>query len=254
MSSKTEEKQSQARFGGGSGFVNETPKGQLKDFSQPMAAQYHPNVVEASWDAYWEEKGFYKPDDSEDCKKEPYVMVIPPPNVTGTLHLGHALTISIEDAIMRWNRMHGKNVLWVPGVDHAGIATQVVVEKKIQREQGKNRHDLGREAFLEEVWKWKEDNGSKISSQIRRLGASVDWSRERFTMDKRCGDAVVEAFVRMHESGKIYRANRLVTWSCTLRSAISTIEVDPLEIKGPTMVSVPGYTEKVEVGVIHSFA
>jgi len=181
-------------------------------------------------------------------------MVIPPPNVTGTLHLGHALTISIEDAVMRWNRMCGKNVLWVPGVDHAGIATQVVVEKKIMREQKLTRHDLGREKFLEEVWKWKAVNGDRICKQIRRLGSSVDWSRERFTMDDMCSEAVVEGFVRMHASKKIYRANRLVTWSCSLRTAISTIEVDPLELTGPTLVSVPGYSQKIEMGVIHSFA
>lgn len=134
--------------------MNPTAPGALKDFSTPMADAYHPEQVEAAWDAWWEERGLYKPDPDSDA--EPFVMVIPPPNVTGTLHLGHALTISIEDAVTRWHRMSGRNALWVPGTDHAGIATQVVVEKKLMREQGKTRHDIGREAFLEEVWKWYE--------------------------------------------------------------------------------------------------
>jgi valyl-tRNA synthetase len=181
-------------------------------------------------------------------------MVIPPPNVTGSLHIGHALTVAIEDTLARWNRMCGKNVLWVPGTDHAGIATQVVVEKKIWREQKKTRHDLTREPFLQEVWKWKQENGSHICNQLRRLGASVDWSRERFTMDEQSNAAVTESFVRLHKDGLIYRANRLVNWSCTLRTAISSIEVDYKELKTPTLLNVPGYDKPVEFGVIHSFA
>jgi valyl-tRNA synthetase len=255
MPKKTKEKKVEqkghARFAAEE-FVNNTPPGQLKDFSEPMANSYNPTAVEASWDSYWNEQGYYTPD--LDSDKEPYVMVLPPPNVTGSLHLGHALTCSIQDAIMRWNRMSGKNVLWVPGVDHAGIATQVVVEKKIMRENKQTRHDLGREAFLEEVWKWKEANGSRICSQLRRLGSSLDWSRERFTMDEMCSKAVVEAFNRMFADGKIYRANRLVTWSCSLRTAISSIEVEFLELKGPTKVRVPGYDSLIQMGVITSFA
>ena len=144
--------------------------------------------------------------------------------------------------------------LWNPGCDHAGIATQVVVEKKLAREQGINRHDLGREKFVAKVWEWKEDYGSRIYNQLRSLGSSVDWDRACFTMDPKMVKAVTEAFVRLHEDGTIYRSNRLVNWSCSLRSAISDIEVDKVELTGKTLMSVPGYTEKIEFGVIVSFA
>lgn len=180
-------------------------------------------------------------------------MVIPPPNVTGTLHLGHALTSAVEDCLVRWHRMNGRNVLWVPGVDHAGIATQTVVEKKLMREEKKTRHDVGREAFLKKVWAWKEQNGSKICRQLRRMGASVDWSREVFTMDDMLSAAVKEAFLRMHKKGRIFRANRMVNYSCTLRTAISNIEVEPLDIDEPVMRKVPGYDKPVEFGVLHEF-
>jgi len=251
---KGDKKKGQSKFVDDStpAFVNTTPKGALKDFSSPMADAYNPPAVEAAWDHWWEARGLYQPDPRPDA--EPFTIVIPPPNVTGTLHLGHALTIAIEDAVVRWNRMHGKAVLWVPGTDHAGIATQVVVEKKLQREEGKSRHDIGREAFLKEVWKWKEVSGNRIGSQIRRLGASVDWSREVFTMDAPRAAAVEEAFLRLHERGLIRRDNRLVNWSCALRSAISNVEVDYLELEKPTMVKVPQHDEPVEFGVIHSFA
>lgn len=181
-------------------------------------------------------------------------MVIPPPNVTGSLHLGHAITVAIEDAVTRWHRMNGKTTLWVPGCDHAGIATQVVVEKKLWREEQKTRHDLGREKFLEKIWEWRNEKGSRIYEQFRSMGVSVDWSRTYFTMDKNMSRAVVEAFVRMYEDGTIYRSSRLVNWSCTLRSAISDIEVDKVEIPGRTFLSIPGYDEKVEFGVLVSFA
>lgn len=182
------------------------------------------------------------------------MMVIPPPNVTGKLHLGHALTNSVEDAITRYQRMQGKMTLWVPGSDHAGIATQVIVEKKIHREEGLSRHDLGREAFLERVWGWKEEYGEAIFNQLKALGSSVDWDRACFTMDPKMCVAVTEAFVRLHDDGTIYRSNRLVNWSCSLRSAISDIEVDKKELAGRTLLSVPGYAEQVEFGVIVSFA
>jgi valyl-tRNA synthetase len=235
-----------------SAFVNNTKKGDLKDFSEPMSDGYSPPAVEASWDAWWEAKGLYA--GNNDSNAEKFVVVIPPPNVTGTLHLGHALTCAIEDAIIRWNRMNGKNCLWVPGTDHAGIATQVVVEKKLMRERKLTRHDLGREEFLKEVWKWKEENGNKICNQLRRLGTSVDWSREAFTMDEKLNVAVKEAFIRMNKEGIIYRANRLVSWSCTLKTAISSIEVEFKELDGPTLLPVPGYEKPVEFGVMHSFA
>lgn len=191
---------------------------------------------------------------SEENPKGKFIMVIPPPNVTGNLHLGHAITASIEDCVTRWHRMNGRTTVWVPGCDHAGIATQVVVEKKIWREQKKTRHDLGREKFVDEIWKWRNEKGSQIYEQFRRMGASVDWTRVYFTMDPNFTRAVTEAFVRMHEDGTIYRSARLVNWSCTLRSAISDIEVDKIEIPGRTFLSIPGYDEKVEFGVLVSFA
>ncbi len=181
-------------------------------------------------------------------------MVIPPPNVTGSLHLGHALTNSVEDAITRFNRMKGKTALWVPGCDHAGIATQVVVEKKLWREEKLTRHDLGREKFIEKVWEWKNEKGHRIYEQLKKMGSSLDWNRASFTMDPKLCRAVVEAFVRMHQDGTIYRSTRLVNWSCTLKSAISDIEVDKTELTGRTLLSVPGYKDKVEFGVLVSFA
>ncbi|XP_042234806.1 valine--tRNA ligase-like [Homarus americanus] len=181
-------------------------------------------------------------------------MVIPPPNVTGSLHLGHALTNSVEDAICRWHRMKGRTALWVPGCDHAGIATQVAVEKKIKREEGKSRHDLGREEFIKRVWQWKNEKGDRIYHQLEKMGSSLDWDRTTFTMDPGPQEAVKEAFVRMHEDGTIYRSNRLVNWSCTLKSAISDIEVEKKELPGRTELPVPGYDEKVEFGVLVSFA
>ncbi|RWS05960.1 Valine--tRNA ligase-like protein, partial [Dinothrombium tinctorium] len=183
-----------------------------------------------------------------------FVMVIPPPNVTGSLHLGHALTMSVEDAITRWHRMKGRTTIWAPGCDHAGIATQVVVEKKLMREKQLTRHDLGREKFVEEVWNWKNEKGDKIYEQLKLMGCSVDWDRNTFTLDPKMSRAVTEAFVRLHERGLIYRSYRLVNWSCTLRSAISDIEVDKIDLNGRTLLSVPGYESKVEFGVLISFA
>lgn len=186
--------------------------------------------------------------------KGKFVMVIPPPNVTGSLHLGHGLTTAIEDCITRWHRMNGVTTVWIPGCDHAGIATQVVVEKKVWREEKKTRHDLGREKFIEKIWSWRNEKGDRIYEQFRRLGASVDWGRTFFTMDPNMSKAVTEAFVRLHEDGSIYRSSRLVNWSCALRSAISDIEVDKVEVSGRTFLSIPGYTDKVEFGVLVSFA
>ena len=225
-----------------------------------MAEAYYPAQVESGWDAWWSAQGLYRPQSDfdpsspPDPSNPPFVLVIPPPNVTGTLHLGHALTCSIEDAIVRYHRMNGRTTLWLPGTDHAGIATQVVVEKKLQRERGVSRHDLGREAFVAEVWRWKEANGDRIKTQIRRLGASVDWTREAFTMDDNLSRAVQRAFISLHERGLIYRSNRLVNWSCTLRTAISSIEVEHVELDKPTPIKVPGYPTPIEFGVIHSFA
>jgi valyl-tRNA synthetase len=159
------------------------------------------------------------------------VIVIPPPNVTGILHMGHALNNSIQDILVRWNRMKGRDALWVPGVDHAGIATQNVVEKKLAKEK-KTRWDLGREKFLEEVWKWKEGHGSTITRQLRRLGASCDWSRERFTMDEGLSRAVREAFVTLYEKELIYRGNYIINWCPRCQTALSDEEAAHKDVQG----------------------
>lgn len=240
-------------------YAGKTSPGEKKDVTCPMPDSYSPKYVEAAWYEWWEKEGFFKPEYGgrnikENNPKGRFVMVIPPPNVTGALHLGHALTNAVEDAITRWHRMSGRTTLWVPGCDHAGIATQVVVEKKLWREEQKTRHDVGRDEFIKKIWKWKNDYGDKIYTQIKRLGSSPDWSRASFTMDPKLCRAVNEAFVRLHEEGDIYRSNRLVNWSCTLKSAISDIEVDKVELTGRTLMSIPGYKDKVEFGVLVSFA
>ncbi|KAM1253883.1 hypothetical protein FF1_041847 [Malus domestica] len=230
----------------------ETPFGQKKRMSNLMAKEYSPSVVEKSWYEWWEKTGFFVADAKS--SKPPFVIVLPPPNVTGALHIGHALTAAVEDTIIRWRRMSGYNTLWVPGMDHAGIATQVVVEKKLMRESRLTRHDVGREKFVAEVWNWKNKYGGTILQQLRRLGASLDWSRECFTMDEKRSKAVTEAFVRLHKQGLIYRDNRLVNWDCVLRTAISEIEVDYIDVKERTLLKVPGYENPVEFGVLTSFA
>ncbi|CAJ0948834.1 unnamed protein product [Ranitomeya imitator] len=236
-----------------------TAPGEKKDISGPMPDSYSPQYVEAAWYAWWEKEGFFKPEYGRESISDPnpkgmFMMCIPPPNVTGSLHLGHALTNAIQDSLTRWHRMRGELTLWNPGCDHAGIATQVVVEKKLWREHQKTRHDLGRERFIEEVWKWKGEKGDRIYHQLRILGSSLDWDRACFTMEPKLSEAVQEAFIRLHESGIIYRSKRLVNWSCTLNSAISDIEVDKKELTARTILPVPGYKEGVEFGVLVSFA
>ncbi|MHA7835608.1 MAG: class I tRNA ligase family protein, partial [Algiphilus sp.] len=186
-----------------------------------MDKAFEPRALEAKWRAYWEDNGLYAPKG----EGTPHTIVIPPPNVTGTLHMGHAFQHSIMDAITRYQRMRGRDALWLPGTDHAGIATQMVVERRLEAE-GQSRHDLGREAFLEAVWEWKANSGGTITHQIRRMGNSVDWSRERFTMDETCSRAVTEAFVRLYEEDLIYRGTRLVNWDPVLQTAISDLEVE----------------------------
>jgi valyl-tRNA synthetase len=181
---------------------------------------YRPAEIESRHYARWEAAGYFAPSG----RGEPYCIVIPPPNVTGTLHMGHALQDTIMDALTRYHRMRGRNTLWQPGTDHAGIATQMVVERQLNRE-GTSRTALGREKFLARVWEWKERSGNTISQQLRRLGASVDWSRECFTMDPALSRAVVEVFVRLHEKGLIYRGKRLVNWDPVLHTALSDLEV-----------------------------
>ncbi len=192
-----------------------------------MDKTYQPHAIETSWYQTWESNNYFAPQGSG----EPYTIMIPPPNVTGSLHMGHGFNNAIMDALIRWRRMQGRNTLWQPGTDHAGIATQMVVERQLGA-QGVSRHDLGREKFLEKVWQWKEESGGNITRQIRRLGSSVDWSRERFTMDEGLSEAVKEAFVRLHEDGLIYRGKRLVNWDTKLHTAISDLEVENHDEKG----------------------
>lgn len=232
--------------------------GEKKNVTNPMPNAYSPQYVEAAWYSWWEKEGFFMPEYGRESisapnKKGNFTIIIPPPNVTGSLHLGHALTNAVQDSVTRWHRMNGKTTLWNPGCDHAGIATQVVVEKKLWREEQKTRHDIGREKFIENIWNWKNEKGDRIYMQLRTLGASMDWTRAAFTMDPKLCKAVTEAFVRLHEDGSIYRHNRLVNWSCTLKSAISDIEVDKIDIPGRTLLSIPGYKDKIEFGVLTHF-
>ncbi len=192
-----------------------------------MDKTYQPHAIETSWYKTWESENYFAPQGAG----ESYTIMIPPPNVTGSLHMGHGFNNAIMDALIRFRRMQGRDTLWQPGTDHAGIATQMLVERQLEA-RGQNRHDLGREKFLEKVWEWKDQSGGNISRQIRRLGSSVDWSRERFTMDDGLSEAVKEAFVRLHEDGLIYRGKRLVNWDTKLHTAISDLEVENHEEKG----------------------
>lgn len=181
-------------------------------------------------------------------------MIFPPPNITGNIHLGHALTATIQDTVIRWKQKQNIATSWIPGTDHAGIATQVVVEKILQKERGKSRHDIGRNEFLELVWKWKNEKGSSIREDLKRLGASFDWDREYFTMDETRSNAVNEAFIRLFDKGLIYRDLSLINWSCSLESAISDVEVDNLEISGKTQIAVPNYERNITFGVMTDIA
>ncbi|WP_341938405.1 valine--tRNA ligase [Marinimicrobium sp. C2-29] len=192
-----------------------------------MEKNYQPHAIEREWYQTWEQKGYFKPQGDGD----PYCIMIPPPNVTGSLHMGHGFNNAVMDAMIRYHRMKGDDTLWQMGTDHAGIATQMVVERQLAAE-GQDRHELGREKFLEKIWEWKAESGGNITRQLRRLGSSLDWSRERFTMDDGLSDAVREAFVRLHEDGLIYRGKRLVNWDPKLHTAISDLEVENHDEKG----------------------
>ncbi|XP_069880297.1 valine--tRNA ligase, mitochondrial isoform X1 [Dipodomys merriami] len=234
-----------------------TEPGEKKDVAVPLPPAYSPRYVEASWYPWWVREGFFKPEYQRRLPQatgETFSMCIPPPNVTGSLHIGHALTVAIQDALVRWHRMRGDRVLWVPGSDHAGIATQAVVEKQLWKEQGVRRHELGREDFLKEVWQWKEEKGGEICEQLRALGASLDWDRECFTMDAGSSVAVTEAFVRLYNAGLLYRNCQLVNWSCALRSAISDIEVENRPLPGRTELRLPGCPTPVSFGLLVSVA
>ncbi|EKO3610783.1 valine--tRNA ligase [Vibrio metschnikovii] len=195
-----------------------------------MEKTYNPTAIEQALYQTWEENGYFKP--HGDTSKPAYSIMIPPPNVTGSLHMGHAFQDTIMDTLIRCERMKGKNTLWQVGTDHAGIATQMVVERKIAAEEGKTKHDYGREAFINKIWEWKAESGGTITQQLRRLGASVDWERERFTMDDGLSNAVQEVFVRLYEDDLIYRGKRLVNWDPKLHTAISDLEVENKDIKG----------------------
>ena len=188
-----------------------------------LAKDYNPRDMESRWYSYWEENGYFSPDAAA-ADAPPYCIMIPPPNVTGSLHMGHAFQDTIMDALIRYHRMKGCRTLWQPGMDHAGIATQMVVERLINA-QGTNRHDYGRERFIEKVWQWKAQSGGVIAHQLRRMGASPDWTHERFTMDQGLSEAVNEVFIRLYDDGIIYRGQRLVNWDPVLHTALSDLEV-----------------------------
>ncbi|MCX7513802.1 valine--tRNA ligase [Frateuria sp. STR12] len=192
-----------------------------------MDKSFEPGQIESKWYAHWEQRGAFRPSG----QGKPYSILLPPPNVTGTLHMGHAFQQTVMDMLIRYQRMRGMNTLWQVGTDHAGIATQKIVENQLAAE-GKSRHDLGREPFVERVWKWKEESGSTITNQMRRLGVAADWSRERFTMDEGLSAAVRKVFVRWYRDGLIYRGNRLVNWDPALGTAVSDLEVNNVERDG----------------------
>ncbi len=220
-----------------------------------LADSYDPADIESSVYDYWSKGGYFSPEYNT-ANDKTFMMILPPPNVTGSLHIGHALTCSIEDLIARWHRMHNTKVLFFPGTDAGGIATQIVVERMLYNESGLTRHDLGREAFIEKVWAWKEKYGSNISTQLKRLGVSLDWSKEEFTMSKNLEVATQEAFIRCFDNGLITRDNRIVNWCPILQTCISDIECDDLIIDGTEFIRVKGHTDtkKYEFGTMWSFA
>ncbi|MDO5575957.1 MAG: class I tRNA ligase family protein, partial [Fibrobacter sp.] len=194
-----------------------------------MEKQYNPSQVEDRWYKYWTEKGFFHAD--EKSSKPKYSIVIPPPNVTGVLHMGHALNDTIQDILIRYKRMGGFETLWMPGTDHAGIATQNVVERKLAKEK-KTRHDLGREAFVEKVWEWKKEYHATITNQLRKLGCSCDWDRERFTMDEGLSKAVRKVFVQLYNEGLIYKGKYIINWCPRCQTALSDEEAEHKDLNG----------------------
>ena len=197
-----------------------------------MEKTFETSAVEGRIAARWEAEGAFRAGREDRAAAEPFCIVIPPPNVTGNLHMGHALNNTLQDILCRYWRMKGKDVLWQPGTDHAGIATQMVVERQLMERQEPDRRTMGREKFLERVWAWKAESGGAIVSQLKRLGASCDWSRERFTLDEGLSRAVAKVFVQLHRDGLIYKAKRLVNWDPNFQTAISDLEVVQVECKG----------------------
>lgn len=209
--------------------LNVKPKISMTAITSSLPTQYDPTTTEAKWQQFWEEQGVFQahPEQGGD----PYSMVIPPPNVTGSLHMGHALGQTIMDILVRYNRMKGCNTLWLPGTDHASIAVSTILDRQLKAE-GKTRQDVGRETYLNRAWQWKDDSGGRIVNQLRRLGVSVDWSRERFTMDEGLSNAVLEAFVQLYDAGLIYRGEYMVNWCPQSQSAVSDLEVENKEVNG----------------------
>lgn len=238
-------------------FVNKTPPGEKKDLSGEIAEKYNPIAVESSWDLWWEKQGFYHCSIKEVQglpQDKKFIMMLPPPNVTGTLHIGHALMVTIQDTLARYNRMIGKKVLWLPGTDHAGIGTQAVVEKNILKTEGKTRFDFKREEFVQKCWDWTNEKGGSIMTQIKKLGASLDHERNVFTLDDIRTKAVIQAFNKLYEKKLIYRKKRLVNWSCPLSTAISNIEVDLKEIDKKIKINIKSHNnKKYEFGVLTEF-
>ena len=195
-----------------------------------LAKTYDPKNFEDRIYEMWEDKGAFNAE--VDSDKKPFCIVMPPPNITGQLHMGHALDQTLQDILTRWRRMQGYSALWLPGSDHASIATEVKVNNAIHEETGKDKKDIGREAFLERAWKWKEEYGGHITRQCRKLGDSCDWRRERFTMDEGCNKAVTEFFIRLYEKGMIYKGNRLVNWCPDCMTTLSDAEVDHEDVQG----------------------
>jgi len=230
-----------------------------KDVSGAFPDKYTPSIEEG-WYQWWKHSGYFKPNPSTSAcggdviPKKKFSIVLPPPNVTGVLHLGHALTTTIQDCLVRYHRMRGCETVWIPGSDHAGIATQVVVERQLMASQGITRHQLGRDKFQEVVAKWKEEKGDTILSQLEVLGASLDWDRTQFTLSPELNKSVNAAFIQLFNKGLIYRGNYLVNWSCQLQSAISDIEVEHVPLEKRTEFNVPGYDHPVEFGVMTDIA
>jgi valyl-tRNA synthetase len=196
-----------------------------------LVGSYDPGTFETDIYQWWEQSGCFSPPERKVGEKTPFVIPMPPPNVTGRLHMGHAIFVALQDVLARFHRMRGRPVLWTPGTDHAGIATQLQVEKQLL-EEGTTREAVGREEFLERVWAYKAEQGGHIQRQLRSLGASADWSRERFTMDEDLSQSVVEAFCRLHEAGLVYRGEYMVNWAPLLKTAVSDLEVEYSEEEG----------------------
>ncbi|KYN35996.1 Valyl-tRNA synthetase, mitochondrial [Trachymyrmex septentrionalis] len=217
-------------------------------------AIFKPKDVENGWYDTWQRNKYFASSrttnstQEEKETKEPFSMVLPPPNITGILHLGHALTVIIQDVLARWHRMKGHPVLWIPGLDHAGIATQAIVERTLQHTRNITRYDMGRDEFTQLIWQWKAEKAAVIKQQLKTLGATLDWDREYFTIDKSHSAAVTETFVRLYERNLLYRARDLVNWSPALRSTISDIEVEDFVVNGKTRLQLPGYNSKITVG------